>query len=78
LDEFATKLVEGHHYAADDVAKRREAVRFWNFLKKIMFSQKTFSPYFFNQFWAADNLLNRGMQALRVHIAKIEKGSKRT
>jgi len=24
LDEFATKLVEGHHYAADDVAKRRD------------------------------------------------------
>lgn len=27
LDEFATKLIEGQHYAADDVARRREAVR---------------------------------------------------
>ena len=26
LDEFATKLIEAHHYAADDVAKRREAL----------------------------------------------------
>lgn len=26
LDEFATKLIEGQHYAADDVATRREAV----------------------------------------------------
>lgn len=24
LDEFATKLIEGQHYAADDVAQRRE------------------------------------------------------
>lgn len=27
LDEFATKLIEGQHYAADDVAQRRQAVR---------------------------------------------------
>lgn len=27
LDEFATKLIEGQHYAADDVAQRREMVR---------------------------------------------------
>jgi len=27
LDEFATKLIEGQHYAADDVAKRRQRVR---------------------------------------------------
>ncbi|GAB6021924.1 hypothetical protein CHUAL_006087 [Chamberlinius hualienensis] len=26
LDEFATKLIEGHHYAADDVAQRRVAL----------------------------------------------------
>lgn len=26
LDEFATKLIEGQHYAADDVARRREAL----------------------------------------------------
>ena len=26
LDEFATKLIEGGHYAAEDVAKRREKV----------------------------------------------------
>jgi spectrin alpha len=25
LDEFATKLIEGQHYAADDVARRRQA-----------------------------------------------------
>lgn len=28
LNEFATKLVEGNHYAAEDVAKRRDAVSF--------------------------------------------------
>lgn len=28
LDEFATKLIEGQHYAADDVAQRREMVSF--------------------------------------------------
>lgn len=28
LNEFATKLVEGQHYAADDVARRRDAVRY--------------------------------------------------
>lgn len=27
LDEFATKLIEGQHYAADDVAQRRSMVR---------------------------------------------------
>lgn len=27
LDEFASKLIEGQHYAADDVAQRREMVR---------------------------------------------------
>ncbi|CAG2066305.1 unnamed protein product [Timema podura] len=27
LDEFATKLIEGQHYAADDVAQRRAMVR---------------------------------------------------
>lgn len=27
LDEFATKLIEGQHYAAEDVARRRELVR---------------------------------------------------
>ena len=27
LDEFATKLIENEHYAADDVANRRDAVR---------------------------------------------------
>lgn len=26
LDEFASKLIEGQHYAADDVAQRREMV----------------------------------------------------
>lgn len=26
LDEFATKLIEGQHYAADDVAQRRSMV----------------------------------------------------
>lgn len=26
LDEFATKLIEGEHYAADEVAARRDAV----------------------------------------------------
>lgn len=26
LDEFATKLIEGQHYAADDVAQRRAMV----------------------------------------------------
>ncbi|TKR73840.1 hypothetical protein L596_021099 [Steinernema carpocapsae] len=26
LDEFATKLIQGQHYAADDVARRREAL----------------------------------------------------
>lgn len=26
LDEFATKLIEGQHYAADDVARRRQAL----------------------------------------------------
>lgn len=26
LDEFATKLIQGQHYAADDVAKRRQAL----------------------------------------------------
>lgn len=26
LDEFATKLIEGQHYAADDVARRRHSV----------------------------------------------------
>ena len=26
LDEFATKLIEGEHYAADDVAARRDVV----------------------------------------------------
>lgn len=26
LNEFATKLVEGNHYAAEDVAERRDAV----------------------------------------------------
>lgn len=29
LDEFATKLIEGQHYAAEDVAKRRETVKKW-------------------------------------------------
>lgn len=28
LNEFATKLIEGQHYAADDVAHRREMVSF--------------------------------------------------
>ena len=27
LDEFATKLIENEHYAADDVASRRDQVR---------------------------------------------------
>ena len=26
MDEFATKLIEGQHYAADDVAQRRAMV----------------------------------------------------
>ena len=26
LDDFATKLIENEHYAADDVASRRDAV----------------------------------------------------
>lgn len=26
LDEFATKLIEGQHYATEDVAQRREMV----------------------------------------------------
>lgn len=30
LDEFASKLIEGQHYAADDVAQRREMVSGWN------------------------------------------------
>lgn len=28
LDEFATKLIEGQHYATEDVAQRREMVNF--------------------------------------------------
>lgn len=28
LDEFATKLIEGQHYAADDVSRRRDAVSY--------------------------------------------------
>ena len=27
LNEFATKLIEGQHYAAEDVTQRRDAVR---------------------------------------------------
>lgn len=27
LDEFATKLIEGQHYSADDVAQRRQSVK---------------------------------------------------
>lgn len=36
LDEFATKLIEGQHYAADDVAQRRAMVSFF-FLPKFYF-----------------------------------------
>lgn len=28
LDEFATKLIEGQHYAANDVAQRRAMVEY--------------------------------------------------
>lgn len=35
LDEFATKLIEGQHYAADDVAQRREMVRFVDLLLQL-------------------------------------------
>ncbi len=43
LDEFATKLIEGQHYAADDVAQRRAMVvhRFYLLIfenaKKLMY-----------------------------------------
>jgi len=28
LDEFATKLIENDHYAADEIAERRDAVSY--------------------------------------------------
>ena len=41
LDEFATKLIEGQHYAADDVAQRRTAVcppqSYYTFLFDVMY-----------------------------------------
>jgi spectrin alpha len=37
LDEFATKLIEGQHYAADDVARRRHSVMFIIYFLQLIF-----------------------------------------
>lgn len=42
LDEFATKLIDGEHYAADDVAQRRAMVRKINLKKSSNCKLKTF------------------------------------
>jgi len=39
LDEFATKLIENEHYAADEVAARRDAV-------SVFFCRPLFIMYF--------------------------------
>lgn len=39
LDEFASKLIEGQHYAADDVAQRREMV-------SLVFTERMLMPSF--------------------------------
>jgi len=31
LDEFATKLIQSKHYAADEVEARRDAVSLWQY-----------------------------------------------
>jgi len=47
LDEFATKLIEGQHYATEDVAQRREMVnnkypilKLYIILKLLFFSKE--------------------------------------
>lgn len=45
LDEFATKLIDGEHYAADDVAQRRAMVSLKQTKNRKMYKQIFYSSY---------------------------------
>lgn len=58
LDEFATKLIEGQHYATEDVAQRRELVNFRFKFKCLV--QFFFYPYkYINNYTYNFQLLER-------------------
>lgn len=52
LDEFATKLIQGQHYAADDVSRRRTSLlnRRKQLMKKVWFISAQTSNYHFLTF----------------------------
>lgn len=66
LDEFATKLIDGEHYSADDVAQRRAMVSC--FVKFPFLSTKA---YFIT------NILNKFFQLLERRLALKEKSMQR-